>query len=68
MPGGGQRPRAKPAGPAQAHPSYDGEADREIGQFLAEWALPENEVRAGLDAGMQLDFDRTVQELLDSSA
>jgi hypothetical protein len=67
MPGGTAR-ALNLLGLAQAHPSYESEAKREIGQFLAGWALPENEVPAGLDAGMQLDFDRTVQELLDSSA
>ena len=51
-------------GLARHHPAWDSESQREMDAELARWGLEPAMVEAGLAKGAELDFDQTLQELL----
>ncbi len=51
-------------GLARHHPAWGGEHQREMEETLARWALNPVQVEAGLAQGAALDWDTTIQELL----
>jgi tetratricopeptide (TPR) repeat protein len=51
-------------GLARHHPAWSGDDQRELDTALAEWGLDVAEVEAGMKMGEALDWDTTIQELL----
>jgi len=51
-------------GLARTHPAWSSEDQRNLDATLAEWALDPLEVEAGMAKGAELDWDKTIEELL----
>jgi len=50
-------------GLAKTNPAYESECEREINMYLEEWNLDSTRVRAGLERGLQQDFNQVLNEL-----
>jgi len=51
-------------GLARRHPAFSREFQHEMDMTLAEWALEPSVVEASMAKGAELDWDKTIEELL----
>ena len=53
-----------PIGLARRQPAWNSDHQHSMDIILAEWALDPSVVEAGLAKGAELDWDKTIEELL----